>query len=323
MLTSCHQTEYHKARRFKYFPIELSIDKFDAASGEVTCTFVTHVDHSFYELTGIYDERSRRVYLEPVRGKIGSGWEPCDAEVYVSQDMTTMSGISICPDHGGCDSGGGEFVLRHDRTRFVVEGAGDARVNGIYTSQPRLPERRLETSVVKQHFYTRGNQQLYDGAPVYLQACPLLLPTCDPFSVVHKIIGNYGFWHIERASSLLATPEEKALQEGPLYSAVSEEIYPPSVGWRPLSADHAPAPNVRAEISSLYSQLSTHEPLISSAALDDERSLSLLLLVATGGLIWLLLVLILRTPLKWKRSAAAKRDAAKADAARARGDVSV
>ena len=35
-----------------------------------------------------------------------------------------------CPDRGRqhrdkeCDPGGGEFMLRHDRTRFVVEGAG-------------------------------------------------------------------------------------------------------------------------------------------------------------------------------------------------------
>ena len=45
-LTSCHQTQYHTKRRYRYFPVELSIDRVDRDSGEITATFVTHMDHS-------------------------------------------------------------------------------------------------------------------------------------------------------------------------------------------------------------------------------------------------------------------------------------
>mmetsp|Transcript_5760 Transcript_5760/g.18268 ORF Transcript_5760/g.18268 Transcript_5760/m.18268 type:complete len:218 (+) Transcript_5760:83-736(+) len=132
-LTSCHQTDVHVEREYRYYPVELTIDA--VVGTKVTATFVTHADHSFYELKGEYEEATRRLYLTPVRGVVGRRWEPCDAEVYISHDGTTLSGNSICDQHGECDDGGGEFVLRHDRTQLVVEGAGLAGVNGIYTSQ--------------------------------------------------------------------------------------------------------------------------------------------------------------------------------------------
>ena len=74
-LTSCHQNSKHLERRWRYFPVEVSIDRADPASGEVVATFVTHADHSFYELKGAYDADARRLFLKPVRGKIGESWE--------------------------------------------------------------------------------------------------------------------------------------------------------------------------------------------------------------------------------------------------------
>ena len=92
-MTNCQQTELHvKKRRLRYVPIELSIDHVN--KNEITATFVTHYDRSFYEMTGRYEPAGRRLYLEPKRGKLGKHWIACDAEAFVSPDFSSMSGLT-------------------------------------------------------------------------------------------------------------------------------------------------------------------------------------------------------------------------------------
>lgn len=62
----CHQIDHHLKRVYRYFPVDVSIDHVDVSTGAITVTFVTHFDHSFYELKGKYDEDTRRLFLETV-----------------------------------------------------------------------------------------------------------------------------------------------------------------------------------------------------------------------------------------------------------------
>ena len=91
-MTNCQQTELHvKKRRLRYVPIELSIDH--VTGHEITATFVTHYDRSFYEMTGRYESEGRRLYLEPKRGKLGKHWIACDAEAFVCPQI-----LVVCRD---------------------------------------------------------------------------------------------------------------------------------------------------------------------------------------------------------------------------------
>lgn len=285
--------------------MELSIDRVDGASGEITATFVTHMDHSFYELKGNYEADKRRLFLEPIRGKIGEQWEPCDAEAYVSHDFSTISGISLCEGHGSCDPGGGEFVLRHDRTQFVVEGAGDARVHGQYSSQPRFP---IDGAPQGKPASPGGATALYDGAPVYLQACPGDAPTCeDRYAIVHEVIGQFGFWRIVPAALLTTASAANAAMpqsDSALYSVCSEEVYPPDSGWRPLQGAAAPPPAVRAVVRSMYAGLENHAAFASARSNydPDATSYSAALLGMIGVLLWILFLVALRSGLKLRGS---------------------
>ena len=48
VLTSCQQSGFHLDRSYRYFPVDLSIDS--VVKDRLNVTFVTHFDHSFYEL---------------------------------------------------------------------------------------------------------------------------------------------------------------------------------------------------------------------------------------------------------------------------------
>lgn len=259
VLTSCHQLEVHLQRSYRYYPVDLSIDK--VVGDEVTATFVTHGDHSFYELKGVYEEERRRLVLRPERGKLSEAWEPCDAEAYVSPDFSTLSGVSLCEAHGECDPGGGEFMLRQERTEFVVEGAGDETVNGPYVSKGS---------------YSEGGARVYDGAPLYVQRhCG------DPcFAIVHEVIGQYGFWRIQHLDRI-------GNDAVVLYSVCSEDVYPPTVGWRPIHADDAPPPLLRPVVASMY-DLKNMKMIHAPDPDADSRAASIGLLVAMGACIWLL-----------------------------------
>jgi hypothetical protein len=270
-MTNCQQTELHvKKRRLRYVPIELSIDHVN--KNEITATFVTHYDRSFYEMTGRYEPAGRRLYLEPKRGKLGKHWIACDAEAFVSPDFSSMSGLTYnCfqDQDKECDPGGGEFMLRHDRTRFVVEGAGDARVNGEYAAQPRLGKAKADV--------------LYEGAPVYLQEG-------GPFALVHEVIGQYGFWRITQAVNLEYRVPDSS--DGALYSAWSEDVYPPENGWRPLLNKRrgAPAPTVRPAVRSMYVGLAIPRNLRAGADDDSgfygDASLLVAMILVLGLVLW-------------------------------------
>ena len=258
----------------------------------------------FYELKGTYETKGRRLFLEPIRGKIGEAWEPCDAEAYVSHDYSTMSGISLCEGHGSCDPGGGEFVLRHDRTQFVVEGAGDPRVNGQYSSQPRFPISKDDKD--NQKLTRSGKTQMYDGAPIYLQACPKDNPNCETFAIVHEVIGQFGFWRIIPSSVLTKPSESNAAMpqtDHAIYSVCSEDVYPPDNGWRPLKGiESAPAPAVRATVRSTYTDLQNHARLRAEPHRcdPDSSAYSTILLGMIGLLLWVLFLLALRSGIRFK-----------------------
>ena len=233
-LSSCHQSEVHYERSFRTFPFDLSIQKVNAG-GVVHVTFVSHYDKTEYRMKGIYNESVYRLFLRPEHSDISSaGWKPCDAEAFLSHDFSTLAGVSLCADHGECDAGGGEFVLRHDRTRFRVAGAGHKHVDGVYSSL--APGHSiLET-------------ETYAGAPVYAQdECAHGDDDyeCGNYVLVHKVHGQFGFWWIVHARALAES------DVGPLYSAWSEDAYPPSTGWRPHTWDDAPAPDVSPVVTSL------------------------------------------------------------------------
>ncbi|KAJ8605695.1 hypothetical protein CTAYLR_010144 [Chrysophaeum taylorii] len=292
-LTSCHQNQYHLRRNYRYFPVDLSIDHVDLATGAITATFVTHLDHSFYELKGTYEEDTRRLFLEAVRGKLAKSWEPCDAEAWVSPDFSTLSGVSLCEAHGKCDAGGGEFTLRQDKTQFIVEGAGDLSVHGMYVSKGSFESGdAARPDAINAH-------RVYDGAPVYMQSCDRRDDDCeDKFAIVHVVVGQYGYWHIQRASTIDGPSGAADIR----YSVCSEDVYPPSVGWRPIDPASAPPPLVRPVVSSMY-ELQTYDRINSKAA-DADRTLSIGLLLAIGSLLWLLLALVLRARVKLRRTPA-------------------
>ena len=133
-----------------------------------------------------------------------SSWIPCDAVGVVDRSMSVITGDAVCSSKPGktaskekCQyAGGGEFVLRHDRTSFTVEGAGDTSVNGEYSSIP------------KDHDLFKS--ETYEGVPLYSQV------TCDPMSatpprargcdnkhvMAQRIVGVQKFWIITDVGSL-------------------------------------------------------------------------------------------------------------------------
>lgn len=288
-LTSCHQNGQHLHRKFRYFPVDLSIDDVDPDSGAVTVTFVTHSDHSFYELKGVYEESTRRLFLETVRGKLGESWEPCDAEAWISPDFSTMSGVSVCESHGACDAGGGEFVLRQEKTQLMVEGAGNSAVNGVYVSKGSYSTAEKGTSA-------------YDGAPVYVKSCPEGDKCEERFVVVHEVVGQYGFWRIQPAEG-----------DGDiLYTVCSEDVFPPSVGWRPMQSYLGPPPMVVPVVGSMY-ELETYDKMNKDVEDDSNFVFSVGLLGGIGFFLWLLVALLAQTRVKFRSSQksphSAKKDA--------------
>ena len=211
----------------------------------------------------------------------------------MSPDFSTLSGVSLCKQQK-CDLGGGEFILRRDRTEFVVEGAGDPKVNGVYTSKAPYEGSPKTTS---------STHRLYDGSPIYVQKCPREIqknlrrfdddPSCDddPFAIVHVVVGQFGFWRIQRSSSIGQDHDDELR-----YSVCSEEVYPPDVGWRAANVDRAPPPRVRPSVASMY-DLKNY-----AGGQDDDvsdtRFFSIALLLVIGGLLWTLVFLLIKVRVK-------------------------
>lgn len=283
-MTNCQQSPHMLRRAVRYVAIELSVLAVDDRKVEVQ--FQNHAQKDMsYKLHGEYDPSQRRLHLRAAQttGNFGNGWSPCDALAHLSADFSTLSGVALCHDLTGraCDHGGGEFVLRHDRAELVVEGAGDSRVNGRYTSKAAaafLPDERKAVRATQS-----GKLQIYDGAPVFVQVCA----SCDePFALVHAVIGQYGHWCLVRASSL----GQAADDTGALYSVISEDVYPPEGGWRPVDAARGPPPAIRTSVRSLYADLPEHHRLQAGAAAkaEDARAHSVAILGACGLMLWAL-----------------------------------
>ena len=108
----------------------------------------------------------------------------------------------------------------------------------------------------------------------------------EPFALVHAVIGQYGHWCLVRASSLGQTKDDT----GALYSVISEDVYPPESGWRPVDAARGPPPAIRTSVRSLYAALPEHHRLQAGAAVkaEDARAHSVAVLGACGLMLWAL-----------------------------------
>ena len=100
------------------------------------------------------------------------------------------------------------------------------------------------------------------------------------------MIGQYGHWCLVRASSLGQTADDT----GALYSVISEDVYPPEGGWRPVDAARGPPPAIRTSVRSLYADLPEHHRLQAGAAAkaEDARAHSVAILGACGLMLWAL-----------------------------------
>jgi len=163
-----------------------------------------------------------------------------------------------CPN-----AGGGEFVLRHDRTKFAVSGSGDKSANGIYSSVPKNHDLFFSDT--------------YDGVPIYKQVCgsegteELDNDECGNHIMAQLQIGVQKFWIITDVPSLISSHHEFGVEQGDneaafagvKYSAWSEEVTPPNTGWRIRGHEDGriPAPMVNPVVSSMYELEAMAHPL--------------------------------------------------------------
>ena len=123
-----------------------------------------------------------------------------------------------------CAPGGGEAILRHGRSQFLVSGAGDKKVNGVYKAATmddhRLnPDMYIEGAV----FIQDGCASIHDG---------LDDDDCLHHVLIHKIIGNHRFWAL--------APIDNGEAGDAIYQAWSEDVEPPFSGWRPVNSMSRP-----------------------------------------------------------------------------------
>ena len=129
------------------------------------------------------------------------------------------SAVALCGEdmENICDPGGGEEILRHGRSQFLVSGAGEKQVNGVY-----------KAAAIDDH---RLNPDLYVEGAVYIQdGCASVHDgldddDCEHHVLVHRVLGNHRFWALCSLQDGDAGPA--------IYHAWSEDVEPPFSGWRP------------------------------------------------------------------------------------------
>ena len=209
-----------------------------SSSHKVTVLFTEQRQKTQYRMSGMYESHTGRLelkYDDVVHAGSGSRhtWRPCDAVGYVSRDLSTFTGESRCHEsetHGGmlatCPyAGGGEFVLRHDRTKFSVTGAGDEGVNGVYSSVP------LDHDIFK--------LETYDGSPVFKQSsCEHpLAEDCMDNVLINRKVGSQSFWIIADLEELERHKEDDV--ENNIYEL--QEVFE-TIKYSVWSADVTPPP---------------------------------------------------------------------------------
>ncbi|GMH51825.1 hypothetical protein TrST_g8718 [Triparma strigata] len=247
--------------------------------GILDVLFTEQTTKTQYLMTGVYDPKTLQIDLkfsgEWIHRDQG-GWVPCDARGVVSKDLSTLTGDSMCTSGGvkkTCAyAGGGEFILRHDRTKFQVAGAGDSSVNGVYTSVPKN--------------HDLFDSETYEGVPIYKQvSCETTdgeevkvpLAKCTMNHVLaQRRIGSQKFWIITDISSLNAHKsdqeytnfdedevESASVFDSIKYSAWSEEVTPPDSGWRKRNhyESRQPAPLVHPVVSTMFELQQMAHPL--------------------------------------------------------------
>mmetsp|Transcript_4020 Transcript_4020/g.5592 ORF Transcript_4020/g.5592 Transcript_4020/m.5592 type:complete len:319 (+) Transcript_4020:193-1149(+) len=220
-----------------------------ADDGNVTFLYTEHTYNNQYHLHGIYDPVNFHIRMTPgnwVTKRIGVN--TCDSEGFLSLDLTTFTGTVLCPDP--CENGGGEFILRHDRTQFQVSSAGNKAALGFYYNL--LPGEDI------------AHAKMYKGKPMFRQVqCTVDTPFCGSHYLHQRQVNGHHFWLLIRSHSTNETNNNNEnqgtlLHEEILYSAWSDEVTPPLNGWRAIQPEDRPAPMVTPVVSSIYS-LQNHE----------------------------------------------------------------
>jgi len=191
--------------------------------------------------------------------------------------------------------------LRREATQFIVEGSGDDRVDGVYSSKRGMEAASPELPLHGESSFSRKDATLYDGAPIYVQRCSTKsdddtqAKDCDPYAIVHETIGQFGFWRIQRAATIGNNQAEI------LYLVLSEEVYPPDSGWRAFHQKYAPPPRVRPSVSSMYNNLKSYQqPDEPGDSFSDSRFFFFFLLITIGILLWTLVFFLIRVRFRVK-----------------------
>jgi hypothetical protein len=225
-----------------------------------------------------------------------SSWTPCEAVGVVGRDLSVLTGDAVCQSKNGAKSkcawaGGGEFILRHDRTQFTVDGAGDPTVNGRYSSIPKN--------------HNLFDIETYEGVPMYKQV------SCDPSAVAppiarggcelnhvmaQRVVGNQKFWILtdidslhshDRPASQKNEMEPADVFETIKYSVWSEDVTPPMSGWRAREYFHGraelPAPMVNPVIGSMMALEGMLHPMTAEKRMKDMLAESGLAAQGGGG----------------------------------------
>jgi hypothetical protein len=170
--------------------------------GILDVLFTEQTSKTQYLMTGTYDPESLKFDLNfagDYTHNKASGWTPCDAVGVISKDLSTLTGDAFCTKNGKrqkCEfAGGGEFVLKHDRTSYRVTGGGDKSVNGVYTSVPKNHDL----------FYS----ETFQGVPIYKQvscentdAANQGVPCMMDNVIAQTRIGNQKYWVLTTMNSL-------------------------------------------------------------------------------------------------------------------------
>jgi len=234
-----------------------------STDGIIDVLFTEQTTKTQYIMTGSFDSTTLELELkfsgEWIHKDMG-GWVPCDARGIVSKDFSTLTGDSMCKYGSGANgakrscpyAGGGEFILRHDRTKFNVLGAGDKSVNGVYSSVPKN--------------HDLFDSETYEGVPIYKQVSCESEGCRNHHVLAQRKIGSQKFWIITDINSLGEhqpnaflqldehEAESAAVFDTVKYSAWSEEVTPPLSGWRKRShfESRQPAPNVEPVVSTMF-----------------------------------------------------------------------
>jgi len=262
-----------------------------------------HEDLS-YKLSGEYDKAQRRLHLrESQTEQLNHGWKACDALAFLSADFSTLSGVALCEHKGACDAGIGQrpkvqfarvtvIDLRARRRRRVCIAPRQGRaVDRGRRRQPRQRPLHEQGSGGIPARRRKGRQS--DGqAPDLRRRAGLraglrrlrrpVRPRARRRRPIRALVPG---------ASVVPVLEYGRNRRPVL--VISEDVYPPEAGWRPVGIARGPPPTIRTSVRSLYALLPEHQRLRAGAAkVKSSRTHSLVALAAGGAFLWALVYVL-------------------------------